>query len=133
MKIKLEHGKNSKISSRGWQAWKNWFFNQVTFLAPAHAILKKWPKIDQSQKSQNTKKSLTSWLSTTQRNFWDSLILWTFFHDSFFKTLNFYFKMVGPFCKQFFGSNHYLWLVLWLVWCGAESKNSGWPLPCMCY
>ena len=26
MKIKTEHEQNSKISSWGWQAWKNWFF-----------------------------------------------------------------------------------------------------------
>ena len=34
MKIKPEHEQNSKISSRGWRAWKNWFFIKVIFLAP---------------------------------------------------------------------------------------------------
>ena len=31
------------------------------------------------------------------------------------ESLNFYFKMEGPFFKKILGSNHYYWLVLWLV------------------
>ena len=33
MKIKPEHEQNSKLSSWGWRAWKNWLFVKLNFLA----------------------------------------------------------------------------------------------------
>ena len=59
------------------------FFGSGHFLI--HAILKKLPKIDRSQKSQNAKKSATSCPSTTRRNFWILFMLWLDFHDWFLK------------------------------------------------
>ena len=59
------------------------FFGSGHFLI--HAILKKWPKIDRSQKSQNAKKSSTLCPSTTRRNFWILFMLWLDFHDWFLK------------------------------------------------
>ena len=55
-----------------------------------------------------------------------SLFFWLFS-----ETLNFYFKMEEDFLKKIFGSNYYIWLVLWLVWRPAESKNLEWPLICI--
>ena len=52
-----------------------------------------------------------------------SLFFWLFS-----ETLNFYFKMEEDFLKKIFGSNYYIWLVLWLVWRPAGSKNLEWPL-----
>ena len=51
-----------------------------------------------------------------------------FFSWPFSETLNFYFKMGGRFFKKILGSNHYYWLVLWLVKWAPESKNLASPL-----
>ena len=62
------------------------------------------------------------------KKFWNFVHALALFSWLISKTLTSYFKIMGPFFKKKFVSNHYLWLVLCLVWCGAESKNLGWPL-----
>ena len=49
VKIRPQYDRISKIPSRGWQAWKNWFLTFMIFLAPVifsiHEILKKYQKM----------------------------------------------------------------------------------------
>ena len=75
------------------------FFGSGHFLI--HAILKKWPKIDRSQKSQNAKKSATLCPSTTRRNFWILFMLWLDFHDWFLKLWIFISRWRNIFPKKF--------------------------------
>ena len=47
LKIRPQYERISKISLRGWQAWKNWFFTFTSFLAPAIFLIHKNLKNDQ--------------------------------------------------------------------------------------
>ena len=127
MKIKPEHERNSKISSRGWRALKNWFFIKVTYLAPVIFWSMRSQKIDQkmteAKRSQNTKNSIFFHAWQPRKGIFEirsycGLFLWLFS-----ETLNFFFKIMGPLFKIFFCSNHYIWLVLWVVRCGRKSNN----------
>ena len=75
------------------------------------SLIKKWPE----QKKLKFKK-ISFFLSVNHaKEFLKSHHTVGFFSWPFFETLNFYFKMEEYFCKKNFGSNYYLWLVLWLV------------------
>ena len=63
-----------------------------------------------------------------EKKFLKSVHTVDFFSWLFSETLNFYFKMGGRFFKKILGSNHYYWLVLWLVKWAPESKNLASPL-----
>ena len=75
------------------------FFGSGHFLI--HEVLKKGPKIDRSQKSQNTKKLVASCLSITRRNFWILFMLWLDFHDWFLKLWIFISRWRNIFSKKF--------------------------------
>ena len=75
------------------------------------AWIKKWPE----------PKKLLKWkisffmpvnLAKKFLNFVHTLALFSWLIS---KTLTSYFQIMGPFFKIIFASNHYLWLVLWLV------------------
>ena len=102
-KIWHEPREISKISlenkARGWTKFKN-FFARLTRITKLIFRLSKLfgsgqflvnflrshgSKIDRSQKTYLNEKSVFSWPSTSQRNFWISFILWLYFHVWFLK------------------------------------------------
>ena len=62
VKIRPQYEHISKIPSRGWRSWKNWFFTLTTFLLPAifliHEILKKDQKMTGAKKVVKVKNQL---------------------------------------------------------------------------
>ena len=120
MKIEPEHEQNSKISSRGWRAWKNWFFKVIFWLRSifGHFLRSQGSKNDRSPKSYFYKKSVFSCSSTSQRNFWILFMLWLYFHDWFLKL----YRVIAKFCDL--GGHSYL-----VQKCspGLYWPKTGWP------
>ena len=62
LKIRPRYERISKISSRGWHAWKNWYFTIMNFLAPAnflnHQIWKNDQKLTRATKIVKVKNQL---------------------------------------------------------------------------
>ena len=103
-----------------------WFFWIRSFFDPLHLkkLTKKWPE---AKKLKYKKINLFMSINHAKA-FLKSFHTVGFFSWPFSETLNFYFKMGGRFFKKILGSNHYYWLVLWLVKWAPESKNLASPL-----
>ena len=99
---------------------KSNFFGSSHFLI--HEILKNWPKMTQAKKVKILKNQFFMPVNYTKECL-KSVHTVSFFLWLFSETLNFYFKIMGPLFKIFFCSNHYIWLVLWVVRCGRKSDN----------
>ena len=86
LKKRPQYERTSKIHSRGWQAWRNWFFTLTSFLDPV--IYWSFFKIAWIEKMTGSEKVITysqksvfSCPSTTRRNFWNSFIQRPYFHN----------------------------------------------------
>ena len=99
------------------------FFGSGHFLI--HEILKNRPKNDRSQKSYFNEKSFLSYLSTSQRIFLFSSMLWLYFYDWFLKL----YEARAKFCylggQSFLDQNLFFCLCLPPVWCSKRLLKYG--------
>ena len=126
----------SKIPLRCWWAWKKWFLNVTTFLAPTifwNMRSEKRSKNSWSQKSCHNQKSVFSCPSTVQRNFWNPFTPVIYFYNFFPELLiaasipwikNFNWKSV---CEVFFNMQN------WNFRVAPESETIGFVLFLSCY